>query len=123
MGAVKRRAKTLVEVFGGGEVQEPWALFLDDERDPVDGGEWVVCRSTDEAVTETRVRGCPPSVMSLDHDLGDDDTAMLYLRWVTVTYDNWDFTYRVHSQNPVGRDNIVSLLECYRRAYGGGGGE
>lgn len=110
----------MMEVFGGGDVREPWALFLDDERDPVDGGEWVVCRSTDEAVTETLSRGCPPSVMSLDHDLGGDDTAMRYLRWVMDTYDNWDFTYRVHSQNPVGRDNIVSLLESYRRAYGGG---
>lgn len=115
---------TLVEVFGYGDdpVPAPWGLFLDDERDPsfVGGGEWVVCRSTDEAVTETLSRGCPPSVMSLDHDLGGTDTSMRYLRWVTDQYENWEFSYRVHSQNPVGRDNIVSLLESYRRAHGSG---
>ena len=99
-------------------VREPWALFLDDERDPsfVGGGDWVVCRSSEGAIQETVSRGCPPSVMSLDHDLGGDDTAMQYLRWAMGAYEGWDFTYRVHSQNPVGRDNLVALCESFRRS-------
>ena len=108
--------KTVLESF---PAPEPWAMFLDDERDPsfIGGGdEWVVVRSSAEAISETVKRGSLPSKMSLDHDLGGDDTAMRFLRWATGFDEDWNFQYSVHSQNPVGRDNLISLLESYRRS-------
>ena len=46
-----------------------------------------------------------PAHMSLDHDLGGDDTSMIFLR--RLTNDVWDDAspppdYQVHSANPVG---------------------
>jgi len=46
-----------------------WQLFLDDMRDPP-AGDWVLTRSTEEAHYSIEVNGYP-SVMSLDHDLGE----------------------------------------------------
>ena len=95
-----------------------WALFIDDLREPPRDQEWVVCRSTEEAIDQVRLRGMP-SVMSLDHDLGDDDTTMVFLR--CLVNELWDGgtpppDYRVHSANPVGAQNIISFMESWRRS-------
>ena len=93
-----------------------WNLYLDDLRDPKDPY-WIVCRSTEEALKEVAARGMPTS-MSLDHDLGGDDTTMIFLRRLIDEY--WvgecPPDYIVHSQNPVGRENIIAFMGSWARA-------
>ena len=99
-----------------------WKLFLDDERDPVGDG-WVVCRNISEAVTVCNLFGLP-SYISFDHDLGSGEPAdgfensgMGFARWiVSICMDYADampdnFAWYVHSQNPIGAENIDKLLK------------
>lgn len=58
--------------------------------------------------------------ISFDHDLGGDDTAMVVVkRLIELDMDAdggfipRDFTFRVHSANPVGSENIRMLLAQY----------
>jgi hypothetical protein len=93
-------------------------LFLDDLRDPPPGREWVVCRSTEEALAAVAERGMP-TFASLDHDLGGDDTAMVFLRRLAA--EHWDGISpppesTVHSANPVGKMNIISFMDSWRRS-------
>ena len=95
-----------------------WHLYLDDLRDPPPDREWVVCRSTHQALEVVASRGMPAH-MSLDHDLGGNDTSMIFLR--RLANDVWDDTspppdYQVHSANPVGAQNIVSFMESWRKS-------
>jgi hypothetical protein len=96
----------------------PWNLFLDDLRDPPPGREWVVCRSTEEALAAVAERGMPVFA-SLDHDLGGDDTTMVFLRRLAA--EHWDGRSpppesTVHSANPVGKMNIISFMDSWRRS-------
>lgn len=90
-------------------------LFLDDLRDaPPD---FTVARSTVEALQ--LVQNQWPTFMSLDHDLGGDDTTMVFLR--RLVNEIWDGTqpipeYVVHSANPVGRLNIISFMESWKKS-------
>lgn len=95
-----------------------WSLFIDDLRTPPPGREWVLCRSTSEALAAVSERGLP-SFISFDHDLGDQDTTMVFLR--RLVSEMWDGTslppkYSVHSANPVGAQNIISFMESWRRS-------
>lgn len=94
-------------------------LFLDDERDPPnDGKDWKVARTFDEAcwiVTWNPI----VSYISFDHDLGDSATGYDFVKWLVaqvidgeVTF-SADFSFYVHSQNPVGRKNIESYLKSF----------
>lgn len=99
-----------------------WNLFLDDERDPPnDGREWSVARSVDEALVLLGSFHCP-TFISFDHDLGEDvpdgydfAKALVYLDQKTKWYIPRDFTFYVHSQNPVGGTNIHAYLTQYLR--------
>jgi hypothetical protein len=96
----------------------PWNLFLDDLRDPPPGREWVVCRSTEEALAAVAERGMP-AFASLDHDLGGEDTGMVFLRRLAA--EHWDGRSpppesTVHSANPVGKMNIISFMDSWRRS-------
>lgn len=78
----------------------------------------MVARSTNEACWLVKVNGMP-SKMSLDHDLGGDDTTMVFLSW--LAYEHWNGTealpeYVVHSANPIGTQNISSFMESWRRS-------
>lgn len=90
-------------------------MFLDDERlPPNDGQDWVIVRSSQQAIQAVLERGVP-SFISYDHDLGGDDTAMRFIAWMIDSYLDGDLTifpvdYTVHSQNPVGAKNIRDLL-------------
>jgi len=61
-----------------------------------------------------------PSFISFDHDLGDGLTGYDCAKWL-VEYDletglmPADFSFYVHSQNPVGASNIKNLLNSYMR--------
>ena len=110
-------------------------LFLDDIRDPADvtwmnigtgkeyhnsrGAPWNIVRSYDEAVTWVFRNGFP-NVISFDHDLGLEKSGHDFAKWL-VEYDMEtnampdNFTFTVHSKNPVGVENIHGLLDNYIR--------
>ena len=95
----------------------PWSLFIDDIRNPPPG-DWVVCRSTRAALDTVKQMGMP-SFISFDHDLGGDDTTMVFLH--RLTNEIWDGTspppdYYIHSANPVGSINIHSFMDSWRRS-------
>lgn len=96
------------------------ALYLDDLRNPTTDKNWVVLRSTAEAVAYVVKHGTVTSFISLDHDLGGEDTAMMFIKWL-IDYDMdnngtiipSDFEWGIHSANPVGSANMDSLLTSY----------
>jgi hypothetical protein len=94
-------------------------LFIDDERfPPNDGREWVIARNYEEAIkilSET-----VPVYISFDHDLGEEKTGYDVAKWITFKdvdekfqYLPDDFDFYVHSQNPIGRENITCTFETY----------
>lgn len=97
-----------------------YRLFLDDERFPPDDGAWLIARTVDEARAIVEANGIP-AFISFDHDLGPGPNAMQFAHWLadhvldhSLSLDGFDFY--VHSQNPVGRDNIQSFIEGLLRA-------
>jgi hypothetical protein len=100
---------------------------------------WRVARNYAQFVDLVESEGVPDFV-SFDHDLGDEHYLLANARfadWYNYYKDgDREFTgydcakwlinycinnnyklpqYAVHSQNPVGRDNIVQYLESYKR--------
>ena len=97
-----------------------YKLFIDDERFPPDDGtNWTVVRTSDDALKLCKL-DCP-SFISFDHDLGGDDTSMVFLHaWIDWMLDNQislpkDFDFYVHSQNPIGAENIRNLLTSFKK--------
>jgi hypothetical protein len=91
-------------------------LFIDDERfPPNDGTEWIVVRSSAEAKNFVKKFGIPDFI-SFDHDLGGEDTSIVFINWLTDELIEGrlqfptEFQYYVHSQNPVGVKNIESKM-------------
>lgn len=99
-----------------------YSLFLDDERFPpqkVPVGEWIIARSLDEVKHVIQKHGFPAFV-SFDHDLGEGPTGMDVAKYlVDLDMDQKlmpaDFSYYVHSQNPIGAANIRGYLDGYLR--------
>ena len=92
-------------------------LYIDDIRNPKDDS--FVARSSAEAIEFLQKFGCP-GFISFDHDLGGDDTAMAVVNWMiekdldsSGDWFNKDFTFNVHSANPVGAANIEGKLDSY----------
>jgi hypothetical protein len=91
-----------------------WNLWLDDER-PCPHEDWLIAKSTEEA-KQIVLKNGPPVRMSLDHDLGGDDTSMLFVRWLSHGYFNQMPLWRVHSANPVGKANLESYMGSWARS-------
>ena len=94
-----------------------WKLFLDDERYSVDD-DFMVIRSCKEAIKYIGINGLPEYI-SFDHDLGNEDTGYDFTQWL-VEYHlsnniQWNINYYVHSQNPIGKNNIINLIENFKR--------
>jgi len=97
-------------------------LFLDDERFPPDDPrDWVIQRSFATAVHFVCKNGFP-SFVSFDHDLGDSapQTGYDFAKWLVerdIDYGDLpdDFSFVVHSANPVGAKNIQMYLDNYLR--------
>lgn len=103
-------------------------LFVDDERQPPStwdkngpGPLRLVARNKDEARMAVLMFGTP-RVISLDHDLGDNQpTGYDVLQMlITMHLDNRinlrDTELRVHSMNPVGAENIQALWDSFQRS-------
>jgi len=110
-------------------IDTTWKLFLDDERDPVDDS-WIVCRTVLTAIGECTARGLP-TYINFDHDLGNsgNDHPMFkdgigFAHWMIeeVLNDRWtlpkNFDWYVHSQNPIGAENINALMHNWMRSLG-----
>lgn len=93
-------------------------LFIDDLRNPP-SEDYHVVRSTEQALEWIKKNGMP-SFISFDHDLGGEDTSMVFLRrlhneiWTEIQSIP---DYVVHSANPVGSKNIVSFMESWKKAF------
>lgn len=100
-------------------------LYLDDLRMPTEEFDFIA-RSYEEAITIIQKHGCM-SYISFDHDLGADDDGQLlksgfdFAKWLVEADINGiylfadNFSFKVHSQNPVGKANIIALLDGYLR--------
>ena len=98
-------------------------LYLDDVRDLPDES-FDLARSYDEAVNYVKQHGIP-TFISFDHDLGVDENEKLlptgfdFAKWlVEMDMDNIykfpeNFSFNVHSANPVGKANIEGYLNNY----------
>ena len=115
-------------------------LYLDDVRFPKDSlkwckeqplVEWVIVRNYNQFVEIIKQRGVPNHI-SFDNDLSDFDAANAktpnYQPKEKTGYDCAKFLvnycqdnnvkfphYTVHSMNPVGKENIITLIESYKR--------
>jgi hypothetical protein len=95
-------------------------IFLDDERFPVDDT-LVVFRTAESLLQFINHSGVQMiSFISFDHDLGEglmtgydlvNTIVDLELSGKKILSD--DFSFYVHSQNPVGKRNIEMLLDNY----------
>lgn len=102
-----------------------WNMFIDDERYPADDGlSWVVVRTVEEAIEEVIERKSIPDFISFDHDLGQDQaTGFDFVKWIVdcVVNERYalppKFDYYIHSQNPIGKENIDGLLRCLMKYY------
>ncbi len=99
-----------------------YKLFIDDERFPVTD-DWIIARSSSQALNVVISKGFPIEI-AFDHDLGGDDTSMLFIhKIVDLLYDGHitipkGFTYSVHSQNPIGVANIKGLMDNVLMMFG-----
>lgn len=108
------------------EIKSPLWIFLDDERFPADNEDfdkWTICRSKYELSDVVGQSLSPIRRMSFDHDLADTcptTTGLACAHWlisldleVPGTVLGRDFEFYVHSQNPVGAENIRAILKNY----------
>ena len=126
-------------------MKQTYNLFLDDFREPEDAFSythnqtyligWVVVRNYNDFVNYILTKGMP-SLISFDHDLADfhydnqhnldqkyydtvtEKTGYHCAKWlVNYCIDNdLDLPdYLAHTMNTVGRKNILSLLDNYKK--------
>jgi hypothetical protein len=68
--------------------------------------------------SSVKINGIPEFV-SFDHDLGNDDTSRIFINWMIFEVLDGNlkipnnFTYDVHSQNPIGRDWIRGTMSNF----------
>lgn len=99
------------------EKKELKKIYLDDIRNPKSEG-WEIIRNFDDFVNLINEFGIPDEI-SFDHDLGENEkTGYDCAKWLCeycwtngIPIPAWN----VHSANPVGRDNIVQLIQNYEK--------
>jgi hypothetical protein len=96
------------------------ALFLDDRRSPPADGDWIIARSSAEAIRLLATGEV--TYISFDHDLGGEDHGMLVVDWLEARA-NADPSFplpawRVHSANPVGAARIRAAMAAIERRRG-----
>lgn len=96
------------------DIRYPYEVY---EKPSAIGG-FHILRSSDAAQGAVRAFGMPRYI-SFDHDLGGDDTSMVFLKWLANDY--WNGTdpipeYYIHSANPVGKENIDSFMKSWEKS-------
>ena len=86
-------------------------VYIDDTRQPlIEGAVWA--KTYAEAIAAiAEVPVGTPVVVDFDHDLGEKKTGYDVALWLVGH--GYTGEFRVHSMNPVGRNNIRSLLLRY----------
>lgn len=99
-----------------------WKLWLDDQiNDPNTQARWVPvgmigAESTARAIELVNELGVP-GFIDLDHDLGGDDTAKVFLKWLSANYPNGPVPeYNIHSANGPGAEWLASYLDSWKRS-------
>jgi len=124
-------------------MEKKYKVYLDDVRTPIDN-EWIVARNHEEFVDTIQKLGLENiEEMSLDHDLGESAIAEYYANAKPNNILNYDNILEktgmdcckflvdesvktniplpqiyVHSSNPVGRVNMMSLINNYLKSCG-----
>lgn len=124
-------------------MEKKYKVYLDDVRTPIDN-EWIVARNHEEFVDTIQKLGLENiEEMSLDHDLGESAIAEYYTNAKPNNILNYDNILEktgmdcckflvdesvktniplpqiyVHSSNPVGRVNMMSLINNYLKSCG-----
>jgi hypothetical protein len=92
-------------------------IWVDDIRlPPDDGTRWIWAQSSREGIhwlEEAYDQNDGIEVMSLDHDLGGDDTSRRIVLWMCEN-DFWPVEVKVHSANPVGVEWLEGMIERYK---------
>ncbi len=90
-------------------------IWVDDIRTPPDDT-WCWIKTSQKAIAVLMARqilGLEIEVMSLDHDLGGDDTTRPIVLWCCER-NFWPVEFRVHSANPVGVEWLTGMIERYK---------
>lgn len=96
-------------------------IWVDDIRTPPDDT-WEWFKTSQEVINEfenakwyNAVHGnkIGYDIMSLDHDLGGDDTSRRIVLWMCEN-EFWPDEVRVHSANPVGVEWLEGMIERYQ---------
>ncbi|MCE4267566.1 cyclic-phosphate processing receiver domain-containing protein [Rhodococcus globerulus] len=84
-------------------------LWVDDSCPPPDG--WAWAKSSTAAIDAL----CFGMVerLSLDHDLRDDDTIRVVIRWMREN-SMWPKEIHVHGANPSGAEWVTRMIDRYR---------
>ncbi|ASN73223.1 hypothetical protein SEA_WARPY_187 [Streptomyces phage Warpy] len=91
-----------------------YKIWVDDER-PKPDDSWTPMKNSTVAILLLKAlkrRGLVPRAISLDHDLGGDDTARAVVLWMCEN-EFWPIEVYVHTANPVGRDWLVGMVDRY----------
>lgn len=91
---------------------ETMRLWVDDERPaPLGFTHWA--KTSQEAIAALRLMNLTVQVdeVSLDHDLGGDDTGMKVLQHF-IDYDNWPDTLTIHTANPPARKRMLAAANA-----------
>ncbi|GHG25905.1 MULTISPECIES: cyclic-phosphate processing receiver domain-containing protein [Amycolatopsis] len=83
-------------------------LWVDDLRPAPPG--WTWAKSSAEAIAF--LRDGEFAALSLDHDLGGEDTTRPVVLWL-CEHDRWPAEVRVHTANPVGREWLTGMARRY----------
>ena len=90
-------------------------VWVDDIRTPPDAS-WLWFKDSASALAwmgERHAAGLGiGDTMSLDHDLGGDDTTRPIVLWMCEN-EAWATDIRVHSANPVGREWLEGMVSRY----------
>jgi hypothetical protein len=94
-------------------------MYLDDIRTPSNTDKFIIIRSAEAAIEYIEKFGMPIFI-SFDHDLGEYCMSGYDLaKWITESHMDekivipLDFSFNVHSANPIGAKNIESLLNNF----------
>lgn len=86
-------------------------LWVDDER-PAPDESWIRAYSSDGAVLHLIAHAAEPiDEISLDHDLGGDDTGMIVLNWM-IDNGVWPKTLTIHTSNPPARKRMLAAAHA-----------
>lgn len=86
-------------------------LWVDDER-PMPDNTWRQAWSSDEAILHLLQNwGSRLEEISLDHDLGAEDTGFIVLDWM-IENSAWPKVLTIHTANPPARKRMLAAANA-----------